>query len=363
MKGEIMKVTIIPPTSRTGESVYSKYLISGLIRRGIDVEILRNSFLSRPNIKIFLGSFLLENLIKDRGISIVHNLDNLGPYLIRQRSAGVKNVLTVHDIAPVILPQIHNWIIKFDFKLILPKLIENCNSLIVDSHSTKEDLVSNFGVNDNKIDVIPLGVDTSFFYPRTPEETETIFKKYGIPTRYILYTGDDNARKNLKNLIIAYGRISSEIPHSLVLVGPINKSKVREIIDGCPGSGNFKKQLLSRVITSGYVDYEDLPTIYSGASAFVFPSLYEGFGLPVLEAMACGTPVITSNTSSLPEVVGDAGIYINPLHPKEIAVNILKVLEDNALQEKLKKIGFERARKFTWEETVEKTIQVYKKIG
>lgn len=359
-----MKVGIIPPSTRTGESVYSKHLTEGLIGRGIEVEVLKSHFLNcRPNIKVSLGSLLLKRSVKTNELSILHNLDNLGPYLFSQRSLKTKNVLTVHDIAPVVLPKSHDWIIKFDFKVLLPKILENCDSIIAVSNATKKDLVSYLGVDDNRIDVVPLGVNTYFFYPRTKEEVELILNKYRISGDYILYAGTDNIRKNLNNLILGYARICEKIPYDLVLVGPINRNNIIKIIDKSINSENLKKRLLSKVRVLGYIDREDLPTIYTGARCFVLTSLYEGFGLPVLEAMACGTPVIISDNSSLREVGGKAALYIdNPLDSKEIAESITCVINNNGLMEKMRKRGFKQVKRFSWDKTVEKTIQIYKNI-
>lgn len=352
-----MKIAIIPPISSTGESRYNDYLIEGLKQKGIDVEIINNKFLfNRPNVKIFLGSLLLNKILKDKEIDILHNTDNLGPFLVKNNN--IKTVLTVHDITPVLFPEIYNSILKFNFKIILPRLIKNTDSIIVSSHSTKKDIVKNFKIK-NKINVTQLGIDNSFFYPR--ENNKDILKKYGIKNEFLMYTGNDNPRKNLKNLILAYSEIYDKIPHDLVLVGPINKENILKIIKS-HGINQFK--LVKRIIFLGYIDLSDLPHIYSAASAFIFPSLYEGFGFPPLEAMACGAPVLLSNNSSLREIAGNAGKYLkDPLNPQKFSEDILELINDIELQEKLKNKGFIQSKKFNWESTVEKTIKVYDKYN
>lgn len=355
-----MKVGIIAPITRTGEYRYSQYLIKGLKERGISIEILNNLILNRPRTRIFIGSALLSKMIEGKNISILHNLDNLAPYLLRPRGTNTKFILTVHDIAPITLPHIGNPIMKLDFKIVLPKLILNSDYVITPSHSTKNDLVLNFGTDENKIGVVPQGVDLSIFYPRAQER---VIRKYGIWGRYILYVGNDNPRKNLGNLILSYCKISNNIPHNLVLAGPINKRGVRKIISNYSHPKNSKDRLLSRVIIPAYIDDKDLPLIYSSADVFVFPSLYEGFGLPPLEAMACGVPVIASYNSSLKEILGQAALYIyNPLDSEEISRNVLTVLEDEKLQKVLKKEGLKQARKFSWERTIEDTIEIYNRV-
>lgn len=350
-----MKVNIIPPITKTGEGKYAKHVIEGMKQKDVEVNVLDNSFLHRPNVKVFLGSFLLNKIV-DNEASILHNLDNLGPFLVRSNNK-TKNILTVHDIAPVKLPQIHSHIMKFNFRHVLPRLVKNSDLIIADSYATKKDLVSLFNINEEKIDVAYLGVDLSFFYPRMPDEK--LLNKYGINNNYLIYLGNDNPRKNLKTLILAYSKIYKKIDKDLVLVGPVNQGNLRNFINKIDN----KNGLSERIITPGYVDYEDLPLLYSMASALVFASLYEGFGFAPLEAMACGTPVIVSNNSSIPEVVGKAGLYINdPLNPDEIANNICIFLDDNKLQRKMKNTGFKQSKKFTWENNVNKTFEAYEKV-
>ena len=349
-----MKIAVIPPITRTGEGRYSDYLIDGIKKKGIEINVLNNHFLHRPNIRIFLGSFLIKKILNNENY-ILHNLDNLGPFLLRQNNT--KNILTIHDISPVLFPKIHNSIIKFNFKRILPLLIKNTDLIIADSYSTKKDLEHYFKVNKEKINVIHLGVDSSFFYPRA--HLKKFLNKYDLKNPYLLYLGDDNPRKNLKNLILAYNNIYKEISQDLVLAGPINQDKLKAFIKKIDKENKLSK----RIITLGYVDYEDLPVLYSAASAFIFPSLYEGFGLPPLEAMACGTPVIVSKNSSIPEVVGDAGLYINnPLNPEEISKIISILLDDDKLQKIMKNKGLKRAKNFSWENTINKTLKVYEEV-
>lgn len=352
-----MKIGLIPPNSNTGEFKYCQYLYRGLIERGLEVELLSNRFLvNRPNLKIFLGSFLLKRMVND-DIEILHNVDNLGPFLFEDSDSKMKRVLTVHDIAPIIFPDIHNRMMKFDFKYILPKLIENSDLIIADSYFTKKDLERYFKVKEDKVNVAHLGVNSSFFYPR--ENNGEVMAKYGIKNDYLFYLGNDNPRKNLKNLILAYSRIYKEIGEDLVLVGPINQGNLRAFIEKIDkGNG-----LSDRVITPGYVDYDDLPPLYSGATSLVFTSLYEGFGFAPLEAMACGTPVITSNNSSITEVVGDAGVFIDdPLNPEEISNKISFLLNNENLQKKLKLQGPKRAKQFSWDNTIDKTLEAYEKV-
>jgi glycosyltransferase involved in cell wall biosynthesis len=358
-----MRVAIIPPTGKTGEWTLNRYLIPGLRAHDVDVKVLHHFALNRPNAKVFLGSLLLKRLIKDGSVSLIHNVDNLGPFLFRHRNLPAKKVLTVHDIVPVMLPEYYTRVVpdrvlRFDFAVVLPKLIENCDLIIVDSYSTMTDLIAKFGVRKEKLTVIHLGVDTSFFHPHS--DYSHVMRKYNLQRSYLLYVGDDGPRKNLKTLIRAYVNVFQQIPDDLVLIGPINENKIRAYINSNDLPRHVKKEAQRRIIVRGYVTYDELPLIYSAATALIFPSLYEGFGLPPLEAMACGCPVVLSNNSSLTEVAGDAALYIdNPLSSDEISRHVLEIVHNESLRERLRSLGHAQARKFSWETTVQKTINAY----
>jgi glycosyltransferase involved in cell wall biosynthesis len=157
--------------------------------------------------------------------------------------------------------------------------------------------------------------------------------------------------------------VFQEIPDDLVLVGPISENKIRAYINSSDLPNEVKKQAQRRITVLGYVAHEDLPRIYGAATALILPSLYEGFGLPSLEAMACNAPVVLSDNSSLREVAGDAGLYINdPLNSEDISGNILEIINNESLRESLRSKGYEQAHRFSWETTVKKTINAYDSI-
>ena len=356
-----MRVAIIPTSTWTGERAYGDYLIPGLRNKGIDVEVISTRYFQTPHRKIWVGSLLLKKTLMDKGLVIVHNLDNLGPYLIKRPLENVRAISTVLDVAPLILPHMSDWVIKTDFGLILPRLLNNSSLIIVPSQSTKGDIISKFSIDEDKIATTELGVDTSFFYPR--QFNQQVLRKYHMPSQYILYAGTDNPRKNLVNLILGYSKICDEISHDLVLVGMINRDYVERVITRGVHAAEAQKHLFQRIHLVGYVDRADLPCIYSSASALVLPSLYEGFGLPPLEAMACGTIAVVSNNSSLREIVDGSAILINdPLDPEEISTRILQALEEDD-ESDLKQRGLCQAQKFTWENTVQKTIAAYDKVA
>jgi glycosyltransferase involved in cell wall biosynthesis len=247
-----------------------------------------------------------------------------------------------------------NWL---SLKTLMRVSARKALKIIAISENTKKDIMDCFGIEDEKIRVIYLGVDRQFSPQPDPNEAD-VLSKYNLPSGYILNVGTLEPRKNLLRLINAYKMVAStrEPVPKLVIVGwqgwrneDLGKL-VRE-------SG-----LADQVVLVGYVPDDDLPTLYRNATVFVYPSLYEGFGLPPLEAMACGTPVITSNVSSIPEVVGDAGILIDPYNTTEIARAIASVLNNEELRESLRTSGLVRSRLFNWDKTARETLKLYQEV-
>ena len=220
-------------------------------------------------------------------------------------------------------------------------------------------LVEHLGCPEEKIRVVHNGLDHDLFHPMTPSEE---FKsRYGLldENHYLLYVGSENPRKNLPRLVQAFAAARKQLPNlKLIKIGapdhPGQYALLQEMIR--------KLHLEEALQWVGQVSHQDLVSFYNYADAFAFPSLYEGFGLPPLEAMACGTPVICSNAASLPEVTGDAALQVDPMDVDGWVKAIIQVITDKTLQEDLKLRGLERAAKFTWANTVQKTIEVYQEV-
>jgi len=260
---------------------------------------------------------------------------------------NIKQIITIHDTLPVRYPEMYPMM-KYHFYYNLPLLLKNAWVIICVSESTKKDIINSYDIKDKPIHVIYEGVDRKRFYPR---EKERVRKGYGLG-RYLFYVGDMRPHKNLERTLEAF--VTLNLRDVKFVIGgkrdprfyPKIEKKVNEL------------SLRDRVIFLDYVDREDLPHFYSGAEAFLFPSLYEGFGLPALEAMACGCPVVVSNTSSLPEVCGDAACYVDPFNADSIAEGINKVLRDEGLRNSLIQKGLERAKLFTWEKTARRILEL-----
>jgi glycosyltransferase involved in cell wall biosynthesis len=356
-----MKVGIILPRTKTGEYRYGINIIKGLRQNNIDVIIL-NEFVpfitGSPTIKLILGSLTLKLYLKKEKLDVIHNIDNLPPYLFLSKNINdTKFIVTIHDIAPLILPKPSSFIMKFHFKILLPLLLKKSDFIITPSDSTKTDLINILNIDNSKIFVTHLGVNKSDFTCKKVKGIKEILKsKYGIDFPFILYVGGSDSRKNLERLIIAYINLQGKIPHKLILVGPIKKEKIMKIFK----NNKISKTHFDNIKILGFIPNQYMPYIYSMADLFVYPSLYEGFGLPILEAIICEKIVVTSNVSSIPEIVGKAAILVNPLSVKEIAQGILRGIEDEKLRTSLIYEGRNLIKKYNWENTVKKTEQIYR---
>ena len=267
-----------------------------------------------------------------------------------------KNVVTIHDLS-----SFHNleWS-KGSSRLLFSKIIKDIvtsSSVIAVSEYTKQDIIKTFGVNPDKITVVHEAADPKKYYP--DYNPEYLRDKFNLES-YFLYVGQLQPRKNIINILLAYSRLSSDLKekYPLVLVGNMRDENYSRLIHKTIS----EHKLESHVRILGPLDDDSVRKLYSGARVLVFPSLFEGFGLPVLESLQCGTPVITSNTSSLPEVAGDAGVLVNPENGDEIYQALEKVLADEDFYRNLKGRSLTQAGKFSWEKATRETIAIYEKI-
>lgn len=284
-------------------------------------------------------------------VDVFHSPDHVFPACKK-----IPTVLTIHDLAFLLYPENYTRINRAYLSAMVPQSVKQAASIIAVSKQTKEDLVRMVGVPEERISVIYNGIESNF-RPMTRDECEATWQKYSLPKGgYLLYVGTLEPRKNIAGLIRAYAKIQKNpgISQRLVICGGLGWL-YRELF-GLVNELGLRKE----IIFTGHVPNKDLPAIYCGAELLVYPSIYEGFGLPVLEAMACGTPVITSNVSSLPEVAGDAALLISPNDVEELTEAINRLLSDSELRKEFAKRGLERAKLFSWEKTARETLQVYK---
>jgi len=276
---------------------------------------------------------------------------NFIPLDIRAKSI----VTTVHDFSFQLFPEAHPKDRVEYFRKSFLKNVRRSTKIITDSGYTKIEAIDILRVPGDMITPIHLGVDHGLFkiYPR--EAQDTCRRELGLPEKFILFVGTREPRKNLGRLVQAYAELPGPVQRefSLVLVGP------RGWGESDPARG---KKLANRVMVLDYLDTQKLALAYNLASALAYPSLYEGFGLPPLEAMACGCPVVVSNVAALPEVCGDAAVYVDPNDIQSIAAGMQRVLSDETLRSDLIERGLRRAKNFTWEKTAGETLKVFDEI-
>ncbi len=298
---------------------------------------------------IFQAQFSL-GLLKNR-IDVYHE-----PNYLAFRFPG-PSVITVHDLSWIRHPETHPKQRLAAMDRHFPRSLARASAILTDCSFVKQELVETFGLDPARVTPVLLGVSPDFF-PRAPAECNAFLADHGLAHgHYVLSVGTLEPRKNIPALIDAYSMLPADLQQRfpLVLVGM--RGWLTSALEA------RMKPLVERGVIKplGYVADEMMPLIYSGAAAFVFPSLYEGFGLPPLEAMACGAPVISSSSSSLPEVVGDAGILVDPLNVDALAESLRHVLEDRVFAEVLAQQGIRRAAGFSWKKTAVETIAVYRR--
>jgi glycosyltransferase involved in cell wall biosynthesis len=274
---------------------------------------------------------------------------------------GYRTVVTIHDLVSFRFPDTVPWRYSVYMRLMTRLAARSADRIIAVSHATKADLVQTLGVPPAKIAVIHEGVGPEFARPLPPESIDAVVRRYGLRRPYCLFVGNLEPRKNLPTLIEAFAEVRRRR-------GPGGPS-VQLVLAGTRAwlhAGIFRAVeqhgIGDDVAFTGYVPNGDLPALYAGATCFTFPSLYEGFGLPVLEAMAAGAPVIAARTGSIPEVAGDAALLVDARGPAELALAIEAVLSDAALRERLVARGRARAAAFAWDTVSRQTLAVYEAV-
>lgn len=271
---------------------------------------------------------------------------------------GVASVMVVHDLTKYLFPNFFpfNPVQKVLDLLVYPAMLRRYGHLITVSKTTRQDLMTLFKVDKEKITVAYHGAEEAFQPLSLQNAEESLRQSHNIRKPFILSLGTLEPRKNIPTLLKAFDAIMDQIPHDLVLVGqkgwkwePIFREMERPKLKG-------------RVHWVGYVSDPERVSFYNAADFLAYPSWYEGFGMPLLEAMQCGCPVITSRVSSMPEVVGDAGLLIDPHRVEDLQEAMLRLVQEPGLSEKLRLAGFEQAKKFSWETSAKITLEVFEKI-
>lgn len=301
-----------------------------------------------------------ENLPKD--IDLVHYPHFEPFFLTLPLCKSYPTVVTVHDLTPLVFPKHFPAGIRGKIKWQIQRWsLRSAAAVITDSQSSKNDIVQYTGISDIKVHVVYLAAGEEFKKLEVRSKKLEVISKYNLPAKFVLYVGDATWNKNLPNLIRAIQKINL----TLVMAG---KATAKQDFDRT-NPWNYDLAAIEglakndkRIIRLGFIPQEDLVMLYNAATVFAMPSIYEGFGLPVLEAMACGTPVVAAKGGSLAEVVGDAGLFVNPYDIDSITNGINEVFFTKKLQEKFSKKGLSQAGKFFWEKTAEQTTKVYEAV-
>jgi alpha-1,3-rhamnosyl/mannosyltransferase len=289
-------------------------------------------------------------LWRDR-LDLFHATHYVIPPLARARA-----VVTIHDIIHVLYPQfLPNRAALIYARVMIGRALRRADRIITVSNNSKRDLVDYFGISPARIEVIYNGVAARFRATIPPEEIERVAAKYALPRPYLLFLGGEKPHKNVRNVLRAFAeaRRDRPLPHTLVLAGPMptNRSRVEALIAAL--------DLGAHVVRPGVVPEEDLPGLFAGSDAFLYPTLYEGFGLPVAEAMACGVPVLTSSTSALQEIAGGYAYLVDPMDVDAIARGIVDLATEPKRREEYAELGRRRAADFSWEHAAAQTLEVY----
>jgi glycosyltransferase involved in cell wall biosynthesis len=303
-----------------------------------------------PIVRIFWEQFIQPAALRASHADLLHALAFAGPKRI-----SIPWIVTIYDLSFMKFPESFNAATRIYLAYAVRDSLRRADRVIAISESTKRDLVAHFGVKPNKVRVVYCGVDPAFAPSRDSMDIRT---KYSLPDKFILFLGTIEPRKNIVRLIRAYARAKREakLMHRLVLVGARGR-KYAEMDRAAQ-----EERVENDVMFIGYAPQEEIAAWYRAADLFVYPSLYEGFGLPPLEAMAYGTPVVTSNASSLPEVVGDAALLVAPDDERALADAIVRAVSDRALREEMIARGIAQAKRFSWTRAARETVDLYREV-
>ena len=374
-----MKILInatVSPATKAGLGVYARSMTDCLtqdtagdeyvfVAQDVDPEL---DYSGRPNVEVVKVPawlfrklpfrFLLEQvclpwMLWRRGVDVVHSLH----YALPLFTFGTRRVVTFHDLTFFDMPEMHERFKVFYFQNFMKAAMRLADAVIFVSQSSRNDCLTRLGKPRGETAVAPLGKGKAFGEPFTVERLTEVRDIYGVGERFILYVGTIEPRKNLSRLVEAFARIAAEYPDLQLVLAGAKGWLTEELFRTLDEVG-----LGSRVILPGFIAEADKPVLLAACTLFVYPSLYEGFGLPVLEAMASGAAVITSNVSSLPEVAGNAAVLINPVSTDALTAAMDELLRSPERRADLQRRGPEQAAQFTWRRTAELTRAVYASV-
>lgn len=310
-------------------------------------------FFRKLPFRFLLEQIALPFLLAKNRIDVVHSLHYSFPLM----RLGTKQVVTVHDMTFFHMAEVHEPVKIAYFRSFIRGAVRFSDKIIFVSHSTMRDCVARLGAVRGSAEVIYLGKSEAFHSKLDEIEVWRVRRKFGLETDFVLYLGTIEPRKNLARLVSAFAALADRHPNLLLVIAGMKGWMYDDLLETID-----KFDMKSRVIFTGFVPEEEKPFLMAGATVFVYPSLYEGFGIPVLEALACGVPTLTSRVSSLPEVVGDAALMVDPLDLEEISSALERLLSDGDLRDRLRQESLRQAAQFTWTKTAAMTLRAYRSV-
>ena len=353
--GNYSRDTISILTDNYSEHSYSLYTPSGTptvnFSTKLPVSICKPTNCVGKKFPFLWRSFMLPNQLKSDRIDLFHGLSNEIPFSIK--NSGIKSVVTIHDLIFLRFPEWYPFIDRKIYKVKFRRSCRDANRIIAISKQTKNDIIEFFGIDPGKIDVVYQGCNPVFQKKADTEQVSMISKKYSIPDEYLLYVGTVEKRKNLLTIVKALKLSNLNIP--LVVVG--RHTSYTEQVKNYIRNKNIKNIQFIK-----HVETVEIPVFYQNAKIFIYPGIFEGFGIPIQEALFSKTPVITSKTGCFPETSGPGAVNIDPENAEELAETILKLLNDTPFREKVVSEGYTYAQNFTNEKIAKNLIDVYNKI-
>jgi glycosyltransferase involved in cell wall biosynthesis len=312
----------------------------------------------------FWEQIALPRAAKKEGCQLLHCTSNTAPIF-----TSLPLVVTLHDIIYMessylkIMQGSGSWYQKFGNayrRMFVPEIVKKSKKIITVSHFEKNRIGQFFGMaSDDRLTAVYNGVSEHFVPVADPTELQRVKAKYHLPDRFFFFLGNTDPKKNTKGALKAFSDYLKQTNSDTKLVMlDYDLNELKKLLDEIGAA-----ELIDKIILTGYVVNTDLPAIYSQCEIFLYPSLRESFGIPMLEAMACGAPVITSNTSSMPEVAGDGAMIVDPFNPMEITAAMIQLLKDDDLRKDLIRKGFEQSAKFSWKAMAENVLEIYKEVG
>jgi glycosyltransferase involved in cell wall biosynthesis len=305
--------------------------------------------------KVWFEQITFPRACRNLGVDVAHV-----PYFGSSISPTTPTVVTIHDLIPMILPEYRGGLLVRLYTSLVAAAAPQANIILADSESSKQDILRKLRVSEEQVRVVYLAPAPHFQPAETWQQIVDIKKKYNLPETFVLYLGGYDARKNIKALLHAFTWVSATLGdmYPLVLGGNLPQRDSRLFPD--PLRIARELGIEEFIVTPGWIAEEDLPLLYAAATVFAYPSRYEGFGLPILEAMACGTPVVTTNAASIPELAGPAAFQLDPSDTKHMAAPIIRLCTEEESNDEMIERGFDQVEKFSWDKTARETLQAYR---